>query len=128
MVNSPPAITWVRFLGWEGPLEAVMQPTSMVSPGESQEQRSMAGYIPWFHKEGRRSADRLSTAHSLSLDYISIYHYTVVLSVSGSTQAKQLLVNICSTHTLKVCIGMCACVIQGKIKENWYVFCYCNIL
>ena len=33
------------------------------------------------------------------------------------------LVNICGTYTLKVCIGMCVCVIQGKIKENWYVFC-----
>ena len=37
MVKHPPAVreTWVRFLGWEDPLEEGMQPTPVFLPGES---------------------------------------------------------------------------------------------
>ena len=36
-------------LGWEDPLEKGMAP--LFWPGESQGQRSLAGYSPWGHKE-----------------------------------------------------------------------------
>ena len=41
----------VRFLGQEDPLEEEMAPTPVFLPGESQGQRSLAGYSPWGHKE-----------------------------------------------------------------------------
>ena len=38
--------TWVRFLGWEDPLEEEMAThSSIFLPGESHGQRSLAGYI-----------------------------------------------------------------------------------
>ena len=37
---------------WEDPLEkGVWQPTPVFLPGEFHEQRSLAGYSPWCHKE-----------------------------------------------------------------------------
>ena len=43
--------TSVQSLGWEVPLEKEMQSTPVFLPGEFQGQRSLAGYIPWGHKE-----------------------------------------------------------------------------
>ena len=44
--------TWVRSLGWEDTLEEGMAThSSILSPGESHEQRSLAGYSPWSQKE-----------------------------------------------------------------------------
>ena len=39
--------TRVQSLGQEDPLEEEMQPTPVLWPGESHEQRSLAGYSPW---------------------------------------------------------------------------------
>ena len=41
----------VRSLGWEDPLEREWQPTPVFLPGESHEQRSLAGYSPWGCKK-----------------------------------------------------------------------------
>ena len=42
----------VRSLGWEDPWEEEMAPhSSIMLPGESHGQRSLAGYNPWGHKE-----------------------------------------------------------------------------
>ena len=38
--------TWVESLGWEETLEEDMQPSLGFFPGESHEQRSLAGYSP----------------------------------------------------------------------------------
>ena len=38
---------WVRKIPWR----REWQPTPVLLPGESQEQRSLAGYSPWGHKE-----------------------------------------------------------------------------
>ena len=43
--------TWVRFLGWEDPLEKKWQPILVLLPGKSHGQRSLVGYSPWGHKE-----------------------------------------------------------------------------
>ena len=53
MVKNPPAMqeTWVRSLGWEIPWRRAWQPTPVFLPGESNRQRSLAGYSPWGHKE-----------------------------------------------------------------------------
>ena len=53
MVKNPPAMqeTWVRSLGWEIPWRRAWQPTPIFLPGESNRQRSLAGYSPWGHKE-----------------------------------------------------------------------------
>ena len=42
--------TWVGSLGREDPLEEGMQPTPVFLPGESQGQRSLAGYCQWVTK------------------------------------------------------------------------------
>ena len=41
----------VQSLGREDALEEGMAPTPVFSPGESQGQRSLAGYSPWGRKE-----------------------------------------------------------------------------
>jgi hypothetical protein len=43
--------TWVRFLGWEDPLEKEMQPPPVLSPGKSHGQRSLVGCSLWGCKE-----------------------------------------------------------------------------
>ena len=43
--------TWVRSLGWEGPLEEGMAIHSIFLPGEFHEQKKLVGYSPWGHKE-----------------------------------------------------------------------------
>ena len=82
LLKNLPAMqeTWVRFLGWEDPLEKgkaaqtvkrlptmreagfnpwvgkipwrrKWQPTPVPLPGKSHGQRSLVGYSPWGHKE-----------------------------------------------------------------------------
>ena len=41
---------WVWSLGLENPLEEAWQPTPVLLPGESHEQRSLVGYGPWGHR------------------------------------------------------------------------------
>ena len=43
--------TWIRPLGQEDPLEKGMQPNPVFMPGESDGQRSLAGYSPWGRRE-----------------------------------------------------------------------------
>ena len=51
--KNPPANaeTGILSLGWEDPLEREWQPTPVFLPGESHEQRSLAGYSPWGCKK-----------------------------------------------------------------------------
>ena len=53
LVKNPPAMreTWVRSPGWEDPLEEGRETTPVFLPQESREQRNLAGYSPWGHKE-----------------------------------------------------------------------------
>ena len=53
MVKNPLAMqeTGVWSLGWEGPWKREWQHTPIFLPGESHEQRSLAGYSPWVRKE-----------------------------------------------------------------------------
>ena len=51
--------TWVRFLVWEDPLEKEQQPTPVLLPRESHEQKNLAGYSPWgFRRVGHNLATR----------------------------------------------------------------------
>ena len=56
--------TWVRFLGWEDPLEKEIATHSSTLPGKSHEQRSLVGYSPQGHKE----SDMTERLHSLTLN------------------------------------------------------------
>ena len=56
--------TWVWPLGWDDPLEEVWPPTPVFLPGESPEQRSLAGYSPWSLKE-LATTERLTPSLSL---------------------------------------------------------------
>ena len=51
--NSVPVAreTRVQSLGWEDPWRRKWQPTPAFLPGESQRQKSLAGYSPWSGKE-----------------------------------------------------------------------------
>ena len=53
MVKNLPTVweTWVRFLGWEDPLEKGMATHSTILSGEFHGQRSLTGYSPWGRKE-----------------------------------------------------------------------------
>ena len=55
VVKNPPANAGdkmpVRFLSWENHLEKGMATHPVFLSGESQGQRSLAGYIPYGHKE-----------------------------------------------------------------------------
>ena len=42
---------WVQSLGWEDPLRRAWQPTSVLLPGKSYGQRSLAGNSPEDHKK-----------------------------------------------------------------------------
>ena len=46
---------WVQSPGQEDTLEEEMQPAPVLLPGESHEQRSLAGYSPWGCKESDRT-------------------------------------------------------------------------
>ena len=52
-VKNMPAMqeTQVRSLGWKDPLEKEWKPTPVFLPGESHDQKSLAGYNPWGCKE-----------------------------------------------------------------------------
>ena len=53
------------------PWKKAWQPTPVFLPGESLEQRSLAGYSPWGHKESDTTEQ-----HSA---YISLYHCTCIV-------------------------------------------------
>ena len=57
--------TWVRYLGWEDPLEKEMATTPVFLPGESHGQRSLAGYSPRGCKES-------DTTEQLSLSLFAL--------------------------------------------------------
>ena len=64
-VKNLPAVreTRIRSLGWADPLEEGMwQPTQYSCLGNSHGQKSLAGYIPWGHKESDMT-EQLSTVH-----------------------------------------------------------------
>ena len=53
--------TWVRFLGWEDPLEEGMATTLVCLPGESPWMGNLVGYSLWGCKESDM-AEQLNTA------------------------------------------------------------------
>ena len=70
MLKNLPAVheTWVRSLGPKTPWRREWQPTPVFLPGESDGQRSLAGYSPW----GRRESDtikRVTHIHTFSVGF-----------------------------------------------------------
>ena len=65
MVKNLPAMleTWVRFLGWEDPLEECMAIHSSILAGKTPWTEEPGWYSPWDHKESDTS-EQLST-HTL---------------------------------------------------------------
>ena len=59
--------TWVRFLGWEDPLEREWLPTPVFLPGESHGLRSLADYSPQGHKVSDMTevTEHAHTEHSI---------------------------------------------------------------
>ena len=57
LVKNLPAMqkTQVQFLGQEDPLEKGPATHSSILPGEFHEQRSLADYYPWGHKQEDRT-------------------------------------------------------------------------
>ena len=53
LVKNPPAMqeTWVRYLGWEDPLEEGMATHPSILAGESTWTEKPVGYSPWGRKE-----------------------------------------------------------------------------
>ena len=70
VVKNPPANTGDirdvhRSLGREDPLEEGMATTPVFLPGESQGQRSLAGYSPWGGKKSDTTEGTLACRHTL---------------------------------------------------------------
>ena len=61
--------TWVQSLGWENPWRRERLPTLAFWPGEFHEQRSLAGYSSWGHKES-------DTTEQPSLSLVSLQYMT----------------------------------------------------
>ena len=71
--------TWVRSLGWEDPLEEGMATHSSILAGKSHGQRSLAGYIPWGHRE----PDTTECLSTYSLIASSCDNYSVIVSIEN---------------------------------------------
>ena len=97
MMKNLPAIreTWVRFLGWECPLEESMSTHSSVLAWRipMDRERSLVGYSPWGHRVGHD----WETNNTYIQTYICIYIYT------------QACVYI-HTETNSIYTYMCICV------------------
>ena len=65
MVRNLPAMweTQVQLLGWEDPLEKGMVLTPVFFLGELHNQRTLAGYCLWGHKESD-TTERLTHTHT----------------------------------------------------------------
>ena len=76
--------TWVRFLGWEDPLEKGMATTPVFLPGESHGQRSLAGYSPRGCKES-------DTTEPLTLTLFYSNYYAMFIAAQVLSIIKQIL-------------------------------------
>ena len=74
MVKNLPAMkkTQVQSLGQEDPLEKEMATTPVFLPGKCQQQRSLAGYSPWDHKE----SDMTEQITDISVFYLDLSNLT----------------------------------------------------
>ena len=72
MVKNLPAmrVTQIQSLGWEDHPEKGMVPTPLFLPEEFHEQRSLAGYRPWGHKDSD-TTEQLTHAHTHIRDFFS---------------------------------------------------------
>ena len=72
--KNPPAMreAQVPSLGWAGPLKKKWRATPVFLPGESQGQRSLAGYGPWNHRVKHDWAIRIIKPTTISFRFISI--------------------------------------------------------
>ena len=88
MIKNLPTVqeTWVRFLGWEDPLEKGMPLTPVSLLGESHGQRSLAGYSPWGCKE-LDMTDQLSD--QLSHSHVSVVKLNTQTSRHGYISKRQ---------------------------------------
>ena len=93
MVKNLPTVweTWVRFLGWEDPLEKGMATHSTILSGEFHGQRSLTGYSPQWQRVRHDWPTNTSLQPQWSLVFIqrrwcSVYGRTgrVVVSVTQS--------------------------------------------
>ena len=75
--------TWARSLGQEGPLEEETATHSSILARESHEQRSLAAYSPWGHKESD-TTEWLNNKNRQSLP-------TRVLQASGEIDIEQII-------------------------------------
>ena len=86
-VKNPPAVwgTWIPSLGWEDPGDHPWRkewlPIPVFWPGEFREQRSLAGYGPWGHKDSDTN------------EQLSLLLFTFRLLARVVLMVKNLLVN-----------------------------------
>ena len=79
-VKNLPAVqeTGVQSLGWEDPWRREWQPILVLLPGESHEQRSLAGCSPWGLKESD-TTERLT----LPFSHFQQFHFWVKIPKNG---------------------------------------------
>ena len=87
MVNTPSAMreTWVRFLGWEDPLEK----------GEATHSSILAWRIPWTVHRVTKSQTRLSFFHFTKPKQLITSMANILGSFMGHKLLSQCLINQC---------------------------------
>ena len=87
MVKNPPAMqeTWVRFLGWEDPLEEAWQPIPYSSLENPHGQWRLASYSSLLSHKESDMTERLSTKHTHFVDFFLSKHLSQLLKFPMST-------------------------------------------
>ena len=77
-------------MGWKIPCKRAWQPTPVFLPGESDGQRSLAGYSPWDHKE-------------LNTTEVTAYTHTHTHTETYMQRSKHKLFLLCDTWNYACC-------------------------
>ena len=86
-------------MGWKIPCKRAWQPTPVFLPGESNGQRSLAGYSPWDHKELNitevtaytHTHTHTNTQKHICKEVSTSYFYYVILGIMPVAERKPIL-------------------------------------
>ena len=95
---------WVRFLGWEDPLEKEMATHSSIIAGRSHGQRNLVGYSPWGFKESNNLATK--------------QQQHIQVRFAQCHRASKFLHHNLKTHLLTPCLGFCSMYLSNESKVS----------
>ena len=104
-----------RFTPWVGkiPLRREWQPSPVFSPGESQGQRSLAGYSPWGHQESD-TMEGTHTAHTCHTHVGCMLCWVVCAAVIRYQ-------GLASTAKIHCPTGLKAASPRSRCQQGWFL-------